>query len=757
MRSITTVRRLRAAALACLLVALTLPASASALVTSTFSAAAGPGAVPVSPATLGSATTYPSTVSVSGLPASISSLSVTLTGVSHTWPDDFDILLVGPQGQKVVLMSDACGGGDVPASGQPAIDLTFADSAAAMLPDTVTTPACTGGSFKPSHYADGDPLPAPAPALPYAFTLSAFNGTDPNGDWNLYVTDDASIDVGAVSSWSLTVTTPSASIPASGTASPYPLRQTIANRTGTIADVNASLEGFTHPFPDDVDVLVVSPQGTRVVLMSDACGSGSITSQTLTFDDEAAGTAPDGAPGCGTGGIFRPSDFESPETFPGPAPAGPYATALSAFDGEVPNGVWSFYVNDDLNPTGGEIGGVSLTFAVNPSEITIPGTPSPATPYPATRAVSIGRPVTDVDVTLKRGSHTYLDDLDVLLKGPTGATVELMSDACGGLDLVGADLIFDDEAPGSLPDAAPGDLTNCFGVPHRPTSFEPGDVYPAPAPAGPYAGQLSAFDGTSPDGEWQLFVSDDLSGDGGFFATGFDVDVQTRPGGPVSLGEATVTATEGQSLALTLTRGVLPPGLLSGSVTVATSAAGAQAGSDFTALSQVVEFAAGETSKSVQVPVLANAAGEPAETFMVTLSDPARDAALGATATATVTIPADPPAPPPPAAPKPPGARPAGRGIDVISVDGVLTLPSAKKCVKPRSVLKLRARRRKGQTVTRVIVLVNGKRVARRSGRNLFKAFTIKRLPSKPYTVTVKVKTKSGKTYTAKRRYKVCK
>ncbi|HEX2739696.1 MAG TPA: hypothetical protein VHM69_04560, partial [Rubrobacter sp.] len=56
------------------------------------------------------ASVYPSTITVSGLPRKITDLNVSLNGISHTFPDDLDILLVGPGGQKVMLMSDA--GGD---------------------------------------------------------------------------------------------------------------------------------------------------------------------------------------------------------------------------------------------------------------------------------------------------------------------------------------------------------------------------------------------------------------------------------------------------------------------------------------------------------------------------------------------------------------------------------------------------------------------------------------------------------------------
>ena len=53
---------------------------------------------------------YPSSITVANLPGLIANVSVILTNVSHAVPDDIDVLLVGPGGQKLVLMSDA--GGD---------------------------------------------------------------------------------------------------------------------------------------------------------------------------------------------------------------------------------------------------------------------------------------------------------------------------------------------------------------------------------------------------------------------------------------------------------------------------------------------------------------------------------------------------------------------------------------------------------------------------------------------------------------------
>jgi subtilisin-like proprotein convertase family protein len=152
------------------------------------------------------ATPYPSEIAVSGL-GEVTDVNVTLNGFSHTFPDDVDVLLVGPAGQKTVLMGSVGGGAAV--SG---VNLTFDDAAAASLPDESQI---TSGSYKPtvgvidSFCGVPDAFPAPAPPGPYGSpSLSAFNGTDPNGIWSLYVIDDTSPDSGSISGgWSLDITT----------------------------------------------------------------------------------------------------------------------------------------------------------------------------------------------------------------------------------------------------------------------------------------------------------------------------------------------------------------------------------------------------------------------------------------------------------------------------------------------------------------------------------------------------------------------
>lgn len=144
---------------------------------------------------------YPSAITVSGAAGEISKVTVTLHGLGHSWPADLDVVLVGPQGQAVTLLSDAGGGLNV-----TNLTLTFDDAATNPLP---RGGLLTSGTWRPTDYEADASLPEPAPAGPYASALAAFRGTDPNGTWQLYVADDyPSDDGGALTGgWSLTVFT----------------------------------------------------------------------------------------------------------------------------------------------------------------------------------------------------------------------------------------------------------------------------------------------------------------------------------------------------------------------------------------------------------------------------------------------------------------------------------------------------------------------------------------------------------------------
>jgi hypothetical protein len=152
--------------------------------------------------TSGPATPYPSTISVSGLGGTIVDVNVVLADFSHESPDDVDVLLVGPYGEKLELMTDVGG-----YYFSDLTTLTFDDSSSNFLPDDSEL---SSGTYRPTQgtlcNTCGFNGGAPAPAGPYATTLSVFNGTSPNGTWSLYVHDDEDLATGAiVSGWSLDI------------------------------------------------------------------------------------------------------------------------------------------------------------------------------------------------------------------------------------------------------------------------------------------------------------------------------------------------------------------------------------------------------------------------------------------------------------------------------------------------------------------------------------------------------------------------
>ena len=150
----------------------------------------------------GLASRYPSTISVPATRGVLTDVNVTLTGLTHPVEDDLDVLLEGPDGTTVVLLSDW----SYPRCSFADADLTFDDSWPPLRD------SCQSGNYAPTnHGRGGDTFPFPAPEGTPGTALSWFNGTNPTGNWNLYIVDDddypRSGDVGELSGWSLTLTT----------------------------------------------------------------------------------------------------------------------------------------------------------------------------------------------------------------------------------------------------------------------------------------------------------------------------------------------------------------------------------------------------------------------------------------------------------------------------------------------------------------------------------------------------------------------
>ncbi|HRT56463.1 MAG TPA: hypothetical protein P5038_07535, partial [Candidatus Paceibacterota bacterium] len=214
---------------------------------------------------------------------------VMLTNLSHVWPSDISILLVSPEGQKSYLMSK-CGWG-WPLNN---VTLRFDDTATEVLPQSA---AITNGTYKPTSYAivpPSFPVPAPPPSpTPYLTNLAAFNGSNPNGSWSLFVFDNVPADSGSISNgWMLTLTT-SDLVPASsdlGVAISASASSVVANSNLTYV---VTLTNFGPAIASNVVVSDVLPPGVGYV--SSTASQGTLTTNAGVASWNVGTLARDGA------------------------------------------------------------------------------------------------------------------------------------------------------------------------------------------------------------------------------------------------------------------------------------------------------------------------------------------------------------------------------------------------------------------------------------------------------------------------------
>jgi hypothetical protein len=415
----------------------------------------------------GTAIPYPSNLVVSGLSGSISKVTLTLTNVNFPKTDDHNFLLVGPNGDKYLFWSDA--GGGVATTGQT---ITLDDAAATQLPNSGSIAT---GTYRPADYAqDSEIFPPPAPAAPYpsappnvsgATFASVFGGDAPNGTWSLYSHDDTgSANSSTIGSWSLTFTT-------SGDAA-----------TTTVLTSNPNPSTTVQPF----------------VLTATVTSTSTVNAGTVTFRRSAtilcanvpvvSGVATCNQPAYTQGDYVLTADYNgSPGAF------------------NISSGSVTQQVNSPTVKTG-------QNFANN-GGITIPNS-SPSSPYPSRIIVAgLGGTISKVTLSLNGINAPALDHVDFLLVGPGGQKFQFLSDAGGTTPISGVNITLDDAAATQVPDN-----TAVVSGTYRPASYSgDSDIFPAPAPAGPYnpaapdgTGTFAnLFNGIVPNGTWSLYAFED--------------------------------------------------------------------------------------------------------------------------------------------------------------------------------------------------------------------------------------------------------
>ena len=162
------------------------------------------------------ASNYPSEIAVSGLVGAITKVTVTFA-VTSTNPDDLDILLVGPEGQRSLVMSDAGGAGDV-----TNVTYTFdqTNNSHGPMSDDPTLPPVAGTYWPTNHSGllitepqGNDNFPTVNGLNSYGVGFNTFKGRNPNGIWKLYVVDDQSQNINSLpSGWSINITTAEAAM-----------------------------------------------------------------------------------------------------------------------------------------------------------------------------------------------------------------------------------------------------------------------------------------------------------------------------------------------------------------------------------------------------------------------------------------------------------------------------------------------------------------------------------------------------------------
>jgi hypothetical protein len=169
---------------------------------------AGAASFSSSPITMGAgaATPSPSTIQVSGLGPTAEDVNVSFLNFSHNSPSDVDALLQGPNGQSVLLMSDAPNVAGVCYADVAGLTLNFDDDASGPIP---AGSLLASGTYKPTNYNDvpGSCLPGTDNTPPATATaLSAFNGGNPNGAWSLFVNGDDAAGTGTIAGgWKLDI------------------------------------------------------------------------------------------------------------------------------------------------------------------------------------------------------------------------------------------------------------------------------------------------------------------------------------------------------------------------------------------------------------------------------------------------------------------------------------------------------------------------------------------------------------------------
>ena len=217
----------------------------------------------------------------------ITDVNFTLSGLNHSWANDLDLVLFGPNtANNLILMSDVGG-----SSNFSNTTLTFDDAGSSSFLNDNTS--IGSGNYRPTnHFATtggGNPNPDetaaqfgslsaslnnPGPTGTATFD-SVFTGSATNGLWTFAVSDDGTDDVGSFGTWSLQLQTQGTETSISGTSGADALTFASSSATAGVMVFNGNsatysgLDSVTFTTGGGLDV-VVGGQGSETIIDSDA-------------------------------------------------------------------------------------------------------------------------------------------------------------------------------------------------------------------------------------------------------------------------------------------------------------------------------------------------------------------------------------------------------------------------------------------------------------------------------------------------------
>ncbi len=409
-------------------------------------------------------------------------------------------------------------------------------------------------------------------------------------------------------------------VPSIGPTAPYGTTITVSGVRGTVTNVTVTVKDVSHGDPGQLRLILVGPTGQTAALL-EGTGSGEFLPKPaanhadLAFSSRSmlsfASVYPKPGP-------YVPAGQNRAATsLPSPSPPAPYPPTLDTYIGSVPNGDWTLFAFDDHGDANGVIAGgweLQIDSAESTQSMVVDDTTAgPSTHYGSPITVSNLRgAVQHIGVTLYNVQHTYPRDLDILLVGPTGKSVMLMSDAGSTAAVNVTNITFADWGLQTLSTASP-----ILGGLYLPYDYPPTEVLPAPAPAAPW-GTFADLRNDDPNGVWHLYVNDHGIGDGGQI-DGWSLEIETAGG--LSLHKDSGFVTEGGTFPCAVVRVGGSAGTISAALAPAYAPGPGVAapGVDFT-LPSPVTIVSGATQKNVTITTINDTTPEPNETQFFVLN-----------------------------------------------------------------------------------------------------------------------------------------